>query len=247
MASSFSFSVGEIGSHLARQLGGRVLDLPVGMSLPSRQSMWPLVRGRAQPRTPGRRRADGPRTRLRNAAASGVAVRPCRSTERATVRKIVFSKHGLVRRGWHPRRGSRRRRSTPGRAARTSRGSRPSAAARPIRASPARREPSGRAVRLRSAYRTTAPERSSSTGTSMTAPKRMNVTAPSRPPVSSRKSVTSPPTSPRKPPNTAPPTKAAMKPLPPIHTASPYASAAPATGIDLQPDRIDQAARALPA
>ncbi len=85
-------------------------------------------------------------------------------------------------------------------------------------------------VRLRSAYRTMEAERSSSTGTSMTAPKRTNVTAPSKPPASSRKSVTSPPTSRRRPPKTAPPTKAAMNPLPPIHTASPYASPAPATG-----------------
>ena len=69
-----------------------------------------------------------------------------------------------------------------------------------------------------------------SDGPSRTAPKTTNVTAPSAAPASSSICALSSARPRSKPPNTIPPTNAAMSPEPPIGVAIPYARAAPATG-----------------
>ena len=74
-------------------------------------------------------------------------------------------------------------------------------------------------VRLSTAYRMTCQVTWGMTSPSARAPNPIQVTAASRPPVSSVKSVTAEPGTPEAMPKTMPPTKAAMKPLPPSVTA----------------------------
>ncbi len=84
--------------------------------------------------------------------------------------------------------------------------------------------------RLRSAYRTIETVSSSSAGPSRTAPKTTKVTAPSTAPASSTRCATSPAVSRRRAWNVTPPTKAPMKPEPPIGVAMPQARPAAARG-----------------
>ena len=84
-------------------------------------------------------------------------------------------------------------------------------------------------VRLTTAYPTSAAPMCPQRSPSIAAPNRNKVAPLSTPPTSSANLASAASSSVRSP-NTTPPTKAAMKPLPPRESASPYDSAAPATG-----------------
>ena len=74
-------------------------------------------------------------------------------------------------------------------------------------------------VRLSAAYRTTCQVTCGIASVSASAPNPIQVTAATSPPASSVNSVTTEPRAPEARPNAMPPTKAAMKPLPPSVTA----------------------------